>query len=234
MNTYSQALQNYHLGKEPDTYEIIRDDGYSSTVPVSVFFDNSNFDELELIALNNCTGKILDIGAGAGRHSLELQRRNANVTAIDISETAVSIMKHRDVERVLHSDIMDLSTMKFDTLLMLMNGIGMVGNPNNLEQFFKASKRLLTNNGVIVFDSLDVSITEDPVHVKYRERNVLNDKYSGQQKLKINYAGIVGEWFDWLHISFDDISSFAEKHGFSTELIAVEGSGQYVAKLQQS
>jgi 2-polyprenyl-3-methyl-5-hydroxy-6-metoxy-1,4-benzoquinol methylase len=233
MNTYSQALQNYHLGKIPDTYEIIRDDGYSSTVPVSVFFDHSSFDELELSALDSCAGKTLDVGAGAGRHSIELQRRKVDVTAVDISENAVNIMKDLGVERVIHSDIMDLSKTKFDTLLMLMNGIGMVGKPENLERFFKASKELLTKNGVIIFDSIDVSKTIEPIHVKYRELNILNNKPPGQQKLKINYAGTVGEWFHWLHISFNDISSYAERHGYSTELIAMEDGGQYVAKLKK-
>lgn len=75
MDTYSQALQNYHKGKEPDYYEIVRVDGYSSIVPTSVFFDDSNFSKVELLALDACRGKTLDVGAGAGRHSLELQRK---------------------------------------------------------------------------------------------------------------------------------------------------------------
>lgn len=135
MDTYSQALKNYHEGKEPDFYEIVRDDGYSSIIPLSVFFDSSTFSEIEFMALDNCKGKVLDIGADAGRHSLELQRRNADITALDISQTAVNIMKNRGVENTIHSDIMDLSSTNFDTLIMLMNGIGMVGNPEKLEDF---------------------------------------------------------------------------------------------------
>ena len=61
MDTYSQALQNYHDEKEPFNYEIVRDDGYSSIVPVSVFFDDSSFSNLELLALDRCKGEILDI-----------------------------------------------------------------------------------------------------------------------------------------------------------------------------
>ena len=97
-------------------YEIVRDDGYSSIVPLSVFFDDTNFSNLELHALKRCKGKILDVGAGAGRHSLELQRRKADITANDISQNAVDIMKNRGIKKIIHSDIMDLKDTKFDTL----------------------------------------------------------------------------------------------------------------------
>ncbi len=234
MDTYSQALKNYHEGKKPDNYEIVRDDDYSSIVPLSVFFDVSQFSELELIALNNCKGKILDIGAGAGRHSLELQKRKANVTALDISQTAVNIMKKRGVKKVTHSDIMDLSNVKFDTLLMLMNGIGMVGDPENLDIFLVTVKQLLTKNGVIIFDSVDVSKTNNPIHVSYRNNNICNNKLSGQQRLKINYDGLSGDWFNWLHISFQELSNVASNHGYLSQLIKDKGNGQYVAKLQKS
>ncbi len=232
MDTYSQALKNYHENKDPDYYEIIRDDGYSSTVPLAVFFDDSSFSEIELLALENSKGKILDVGAGAGRHSLELQRRKANITAIDISQEAVNIMKNRGIKKVIHSDIMELSGFKFDTLLMLMNSMGMVGGPEKLDEFFIKAKELLTQNGIIVFDSIDVSKTDTPQHVNYRDNNILNNNYPGQQKLKINYAGTVGKWFSWLHVSFAEVAQFAEKHGFSSKLLKEKSNGQYVALLQ--
>ena len=234
MDTYSQALKNYHEGKEPDKYEIVRDDGYSSIVPLSVFFDTSNFSDIELIALDNCKGKILDIGAGVGRHSLELQLRKADITALDILQTSVDIMNNRGVKRVIHSDIMDLSNEKYDTLLMLMNGIGMVGDPENLDAFLVKAKQLLTKNGVIIFDSVDVSKTNNPKHVDYRNKNISNNRLLGHQKLRINYAGVSGDWFNWLHINFHDISKFAKKNGYLSELIQIEENGQYIAKLQKS
>ena len=234
MDTYSQALKNYHEGKQPDNYEIVRDDGYSSIVPLSVFFNTSQFSNLELIALDNCSGKILDIGAGAGRHSLELQKRKANVTALDISLNAIDIMMKRGVKKVTHSDIMDLSNVKFDTLLMLMNGIGIVGDPEKLDIFLVKVKQLLTENGVIIFDSVDVSKTNNPIHVDYRNKNISSNKLSGQQKLKINYDDVSGDWFNWLHISFQELSNVANNHGYISTLIKENSNGQYVAKLQKS
>jgi len=224
MDTYSQALQNYNDGKEPFSYEIVRNDGYSSVVPLSVFFDDFSFTSIELLALDRCKGKIIDVGAGAGRHTLELQRRNANVTAIDISKSAVTVMKSRGVKKIIHSDIMDLSDVKYDTLLMLMNGIGMVGSPENLDKFLIKAKQLLSKNGIIIFDSVDVLKTDNQKHISYREKNIQNGKLPGQQKLRINYSGVSGEWFNWLHINFKEVST--------VELVSEKENGQYVAELQ--
>lgn len=89
-------------------------------------------------------------------------------------------MKNRGVKKVIHSDILDVSNTRFDTLLMLMNGIGMVGKPKKLDQFLIKSKQLLNEKGIILFDSIDVSKTETPNHVVYREKNILNHRLPGE------------------------------------------------------
>ena len=127
---------------------------------------------------------------------------------------------------------MDLSGLKFDTLLMLMNGIGMVGSPLRLNDFLINAKQLLTKEGILIFDSIDVFETSSPKHVSYRENNILKKQLPGQQKLKINYGGTVGKWFDWLHISYTEATKLAERNGFSSTLLKEECNGQYLAVLQ--
>jgi len=233
MDTYSQALLSYHLDKIPIDCEIIRDDGYSSVIPVSTFFNDLEFPDLESLALQNCAGAILDIGAGAGRHSLELQRRGYDVMAIDVSESAVRIMQERRVIKTACTDVMDLSGACYDTLLMLMNGIGIVGSPLGLDEFLIKAHQLLKEDGVIIADSIDVFKTDYPLHVKYREQNISNADYPGQQRLKISFDGIEGEWFKWLHLSFKELSIHAEKNGFSFELLTIDDGGHYLAKLKK-
>ncbi len=233
MDTYAQALVNFHKGIKPDTYEIVRDDGYSSVVPVSVHFDDLNFSEIESLALSNCNGTVLDIGAGVGRHSSELQRRGFDVTAVDISEQAVSIMKERGINKTICSDIMGISGSTYDTLFMLMNGIGMVGNPEKLDAFLFKTRELLTNKGIMLVDSIDVSRTSTPQHIKYRENNISCHHYPGQQNLRINYDGTVGSWFKWLHLDFDELTNHAKKYSFTSELLAMSDNGHYLAKLQK-
>jgi len=232
MDIYSQALFNYYNDIEPKTFDIIRDDGYSAEVPISVFFDDVNFPELELQALNSCNGEVLDIGAGVGRHSFELQRRGIDVTAIDISDQAVRIMNQRGIHKAKCINVMELSGSKYDILLMLMNGIGMVGNPQNLDEFFQHVPQLLKDDGMLIVDSIDVLKTDDPLHVKYREQNVLISKYPGQQNLRIKYNGENGDWFEWLHLTFEELSMHALKNNFECELITMDKGGHYLAKLQ--
>ena len=233
MDTYAKALINFHKGKMPDSYEIVRDDGYSSIVPVSVFFDGLKISEIESLALSNCNKTILDVGAGAGRHSSELQRRGLDVTAVDVSKQAVKIMQERGIKKAICADIMDVSGSTYDTLLLLMNGIGMVGSPGNLDKFIFKCRELLTKNGIMLIDSIDVFKTADPKHIKYREKNISDHKYPGQQNLRIDYDGAVGTWFEWLHVTFDELANHARKNNFTSELLRMEDGGEYLAKLRK-
>jgi 2-polyprenyl-3-methyl-5-hydroxy-6-metoxy-1,4-benzoquinol methylase len=235
MDTYAQALLNFHKGEKPDVYEIVRDDGYSSLVSVFQFFDDKNFSEIESLALLNCNKKVLDIGAGVGRHSSELQRRGFDVTALDISEQAVEIMKERGIKKTICNDVMAVRGSKYDTLLMLMNGIGMVGTPKKLDDFLFNARELLNDRGILIVDSIDVFETINPKqkHIKYREKNISNLLYPGQQTMRIDYNGSTGNWFKWLHLQFGELSNHAEKNNFSSELLKMDTNGHYLAKLQK-
>ena len=234
MDVYSQALLDYHRGKTPTEFEIVRDDNFSSVVPISMFFDDVNFPQMESLALDYCFGKVLDIGAGAGRHSSMLQKRGIDVTAIDSSEQAVSIMKERGVIKTKCIDINRMTGSTYNTLLMLMNGIGIVARPDNLDSLFIKARELLTDNGILLVDSIDVFKTNDPIHVKYREKNITNSLYAGQQNLRIIYNGVIGSWFQWLHLTFEQLTFHATKNNFISELLTMDENGHYLAKLSKS
>ena len=233
MDNYHQALANFHKSTKPDVFEIVRDDGFSSVVPVSMFFDDLNFPEVESLALSNCNGRILDVGAGVGRHSSELQRRGFDITAVDVSKQAVEIMKERGIKKTINADIMNVSNSTYDTVLMLMNGIGLAGSPEKLDKVLLKTSDLLTENGIILIDSIDVNKAIDPKHIKYREENIAVHNYPGQQNLRIDYDGATGAWFKWLHVTFNELSAHAKKNNFIPELLKMEESGHYLAKLQK-
>ena len=232
MDPYSQALLNFHKGIQPDIFEIKRDDGYSSVIPISIFFDDQNFSEIEVCALRSSNGKILDIGAGAGRHSSELQRRGFDVAALDKSEQAINIMMERGISKTKFLDILELTGEKYDTLLLLMNGIGMVGDAKELDYFLNHIHKLLNVGGALIVDSIDVLKTNEPLHVSYREQNILNHNYPGQQNLQIHYNGESGKWFKWLHLTYEELSVHASKNNFLCSLLTKDESGHYLAKLQ--
>ena len=137
MNEFSQALLAYHNGDLSADFLIQRDDGFQDRVPVSVFFDESEFSSLERKALYLCAGRVLDVGAAAGRHSLSLIRRGMNVTSLDILP---------EMEWIL----MAFSQNQFETVLMLMNGIGMVETIKDYRKFLRHADRIVTPGGQIL------------------------------------------------------------------------------------
>lgn len=231
MSPYGRALLDYHRTGIDAPFILRRDDGFEAAISTASFFDGSHFPPMERLALDLCRGKILDIGAGAGRHTLELQRRGLDVSAVDILPEAISVMKERGVRQVIEADVMALETGPFDTLLMLMNGIGMVGTPSEVDRFLHHASHLLQPGGCVLCDSIDVSRTTDPVHVRYREKNLRKNRYPGQQFYSAVYAGESSPLFPWLHLDFPTLAALAHRRRWTAELLVANDDGTYLAKL---
>jgi SAM-dependent methyltransferase len=224
----------YHSGRRDASFAIIRDDGFQQTVPVRVFFETARFPDIEARALQLCHGKVLDVGAAAGRHSLELQRRGLEVWSLDILPEAQRIMAERGVSRPIIGDVLRLDGHEFDTVLMLMNGIGIVGTPDCLDGFLRHAHHLVAAGGQILCDSIDVSATHTPVHISYRDKNIEEGRYPGQQRFKMCYENIMGEAFDWLHLDFASLSEHCKAAGWDCQLVSQEADGHYLARATRS
>ncbi|MFW6243194.1 MAG: class I SAM-dependent methyltransferase [bacterium] len=234
MSPYGKALTDYYQGD--DSAEIIyhRDDGHSIKSPVQIFFrEESDMSIIEKKALQLCFGDVLDIGAGTGLHSLILQNEGLNVKAIDISPKAVEIMKNRGVKNVECRNIFKYEGEKFDTLLMLLHGIGITGNLKGFHKYLKHAYELTKSNGIIVFDSLDVRCTDNPKHLEYHEYNRKRGRYIGEIQMQIEYKGEKGKPFNWLHIDPDTLNKEIKKNKWDCEIIHKESSGDYLAKLKK-
>jgi SAM-dependent methyltransferase len=231
MIPFGHALLDYHRTGIDSTFVLKRDDGFAATISTSTFFNDTNFPELEQRALDLCRGKVLDIGAGAGRHALALQRKGLEVCAIDNVADAVFVMRERGVIEAHPYDVMTMENRTFDTLLLLMNGIGMVGVPSELDRFLHHASHLVNEGGCLLCDSIDVSKTTDPVHVRYREKNLRKNRYPGQQFYSAVYGSEVSALFPWLHLDFATLAAHAQRNGWIAELIHSEDDGHYLAKL---
>lgn len=231
MNPFSRALTDFHAGVSDATFTIWKDDGFQQRVPAALFFESENFPFIEMCALNQCRGSVLDIGSAAGRHTLELLRRGLKVTSLDILPEMEQIMKDRGLTDIVIGDVFQFSGQQFDTLLMLMNGIGMVGNIEGLERFLRHAHQLITPGGQILCDSIDVHVTEDPKHAAYREKNLMAGRPAGQQVFVMDYRGEDSTQFNWLHIDFISLSETCEDTGWIVELIESESDGRYVCRI---
>jgi SAM-dependent methyltransferase len=198
-------------------------------IPVTKLF--RTFDEMPLIeqeALRLARGAILDVGAGAGCHSLALQAMGKRVSAIDISPLAVETMRQRGVNDVSEQDFFTLDG-QYDTILMLMNGIGIVGTVNRLSAFFMQVDHLLAHGGQLLCDSSDICyVFED-------ENGFIDltgiDGYYGELTYQMQYKAVKGEPFPWLFIDPETLSEQAEAHGFDCQVVVRGPHYDYLARL---
>ena len=187
--------------------------------------------ELEQLALNNCKGKVLDIGCGSGSHSLELQSKNIDVTALDISKGACRVATARGVQKVINKPLEDFEGEKFDTLLLLMNGIGLAGTIANLPKFLKKLKSLLNENGQIILDSSDIAYMFEDEEDGSMWID-LGREYYGEMTFEMHYKKQSTENFDWLYIDFAKLKEIAETVGLKCELIKEGEHFDYLARLK--
>lgn len=220
-----QAISDHFYGKRKNKLWIHNHYGPKEEMPVATFFrDDDDMPDLEWLALNECRGRVLDIGAAAGSHALLLQQKGTIVTALDISPLAVEVMLARGVEKVVEADIFAFSGEKFDTILLLMNGIGLAGTIDSLEKLLLQLKALLADGGQILFDSSDVAYLY--------EGKLPEEKYHGEIWYQYEYKKQKTEWFPWLYVDEATMTGIATRSGFKTEVLLEDEFGQYLAQLK--
>ncbi|MDO6391128.1 class I SAM-dependent methyltransferase [Pontibacter sp. BT731] len=185
--------------------------------------------ELELLALEQCRGRVLDVGAGAGCHSLALQGRGVDVTALDLSAGAAQAMRGRGIKQVLQQDILKLSGQRFDTLLLLMNGIGIAGDLEGLERFLEHAKTLLNPGGQILLESSDILYMFEE-----EDGSVLLDLsagYYGEVIYNMRYKTHQTGEFKWLFIDPAILEDYATTQGYTFEQLYEGEYGNFLARL---
>ncbi|MCF8378096.1 MAG: methyltransferase domain-containing protein [Bacteroidales bacterium] len=227
---FGMALENYFLHQMDEAIIIHSPDFDEDEILPSWYFRSyEEMPEIEKFALEKCKGSILDVGAGAGSHALCLQNRGHNVSALDISEGACKVMKARGVKNVFHKNIFDLKSGKYDTILMLMNGIGLCETLEGLDLFLAALDGLLKAGGELIFDSSNL------IYLYYEEEReellVNSSKYYGEIDFQMEYLGKRSKPFSWLYIDFEELSKRAAKFNFKSEIL-LEGSNlHYLARV---
>ena len=218
-----EALVDFYNGN-PDTLWINNKYGDPEEMPLEIFFrEEEDLTEIEKIALLHCKGTILDIGAGAGALSLLLQDR-FDTTAIEYSEGACQVMKALGVKTGIIGDVFDYKDGQYDTLLLLMNGVGLVGEIDKLSSRLEHFKSLLKEEGQILLDSSDISYL-------YEEVGKPKTSYYGQLEYQYEYKGKKGDWFNWLYVDFQTLNEYSSKVGLKVEKIFEDENEQYLAKL---
>jgi len=219
------AVTDYFHEDKPQKLWIHNDYGPKEEMPIDIYFrDENKMSTIELAALKYCTGKILDIGACVGSHALALQAYGEDVTALEISPKAAAIMRLRGVQNVVEANFFDYQEKGFDTLLLMMNGIGLVSNIKGLFSFLEKAKTMLNVGGQIIFDSSDVSYL-------YDGSVPLAGDYFGEIRFQYEYKKQQTDWFTWLFVDQGTLYHIANEAGWKAEFLMEDENSQYLVRL---
>ena len=228
---FGKAILDFQTNNSPE--DLITETTISDKDEMSVAYLFRSYDEmpkLEQKALQLAKGKVLDVGCGAGSHSLILQNeKNIDVTSIDISPNAIQACKLRGLKKVKVQDIMTLENEKFDTLLLLMNGTGIFETLKKTPNYLQKLKSLLSSNGQILIDSSDIiyMFDEDEDGGKY----IPAIGYYGELTFTISYKNETEEPFPWLYLDYNRLQNVAFANGLQCELIMEGEHYDYLARL---
>jgi len=219
-----QAIYDHYHNPDAGKLWINNKYGPKEEMPIATYFRaEDDMPDIEWMALEQCRGTVLDIGAGAGSHALLLQEQGVDVTALDVSPLCINVLKERGVKKVVEVDVFAYDKNSYDTLLLLMNGIGLVGTITQLKELLRHLKTLLNKDGQILFDSSDIAYLY--------EGNLPKQGYYGEIQYQYSYKKLKTEWFNWLYIDEHTMLQIALETGYNMEVLIEDEFGQYLTRL---
>jgi SAM-dependent methyltransferase len=227
---FGKAILDYQTNNEPQ--DLITETNISEADEMSVAYLFRSFKEMPKIeqkALQLSKGKILDVGCGAGSHSLYLQEKGFDVTSIDISENALKACELRGLKNARVQNLLDIHNETFDTILLLMNGTGIFGTLEQTSIYLQKLKSLLNPNGQILIDSSDIIYMFD--EEEDGSKWIPADGYYGELTFTISYKNQTEEPFPWLYLDYNTLQNAAHANGLNCELVLEGDHFDYLAKL---
>ncbi|MCA1706915.1 MAG: class I SAM-dependent methyltransferase [Actinobacteria bacterium] len=214
-----------------------RDDGFiiATDGPADYFAPYEEWPQVEQQAMDFMGGRVLDVGCGAGRGALELQRRGHEVVAIDVSPGAIEVCQRRGVKdaRVLGIEDIGLELGIFDTILLLGVNLGLLQSEEKATEYLLRFASVTTEQGRVVTGGRDPYGTDDPVELGYQRRNRERGRLPGEHRLRVRYRNLATPWFEWLTISKDELKSIAASSGWSLTTFLDSDYPLYVAILKK-
>jgi len=236
-DAYGQEIWTHFKGKEG--YEIVeREDGYFSVSsgPKTYFSQFKDWSENEKKAMRFVRGRILDVGCGAGRHSLYLQNKGFDVIGIDSSPLAIKVCKLRGLKKAKIMSIKDVGKFKpnsFDTVIMMCNNFGLFGSFKGTKLLLKKFYRITSPHAVIIADTLDPYKTDNPAHLEYHKFNKKRGRMGGQVKLRIRFEKYVSDWFNYLMVSKKEMKKLLKGTGWKVKKFIDFKKARYIALIEK-
>ncbi|UZT97793.1 class I SAM-dependent methyltransferase [Chryseobacterium fluminis] len=225
-----KAIHDYFHNENPEDLQTETSISELDELPVHYLFrEFSEMNEIEQKALSLSQGKVLDIGAGAGSHSLYLQNEmGLDVTALDISPKSIEVCRSRGVKKAVSENMLHFSGETFDTILLLMNGTGIFQSLTVIDLYLRKLSSLLNPKGQILIDSTDILYMFD------RDEDggvyIPAEGYYGELDYTVHYKGESEDPIKWLYLDYNTLKNAAENNGLAIEKV-LQDEDSYLAKL---
>jgi len=215
------ALAAFARDGRPATIDVLRGEGFSYALDAADFFTlDGPLRALDERAIAEARGRVLDVGAGVGRHALAFAARGLDVTAIDISPSCVELMRSRGVHDARLQDVFGLSEVpeigRFDTIVFLMQSIGIAGTLFGLESLLGRLRDSLRPGGCLLLDSSPLQGTSR----------------SAEVTVSFEYRNLRGQPFPWLYVAESDLEEIARARGWEARILLRADAGEYLARLE--
>ncbi len=226
-----RAIYDYHFNSVNQPIIVHSDDFDDDTIDTGYLFRSfKQMPALDKKALSLCKGTVLDVGAGAGTHSVYLQEKGFEVTSLETSELCCEVLKSRNIRNVIQQDIFKFSNQTFDTILLLMNGTGIAGTLAGLEILLHHLKTLLNPGGQILIDSSDLIYL-----FEQEDGSVLLDlnseKYYGELVFQTEYKNWISQPFPWLYVDLNNLENAIEKNRLKLNKVFKGQHYDYLAQI---
>ena len=237
VDAYGEQLWGYFKTGQPHSEIIERDDGMISAGvygPKLYFSEYRNWTSIEKKAMKYVRGKVLDIGCGAGRHSLYLQGKGFDVTGVDNSPLAIKVSRLRGLKKSKVMSIEKIGEFRpnsFQSVIMMGNNFGLFGSHNRARILLKKLFRITAADAVIIAATRDPYLTKDPAHLAYHKLNKARGRMPGQLRIRVRYQRHVGSWFDYLLVSKDELKNILQNTGWEVKRFLDGKDGQYIMVL---
>ena len=231
LDLFGKAILDFQTNNFPEN--IVTETSISDEDEMEIAYLFREFNEMPILeqkAMQLCKGKVLDVGCGAGSHSLYLQKEGSlEVTSIDISNNAIKTCNLRGVKKAIVQNVLSIENETFDTILLLMNGTGIFGSLNNTPKFLQKLKSLLNPNGQILIDSSDLiyMFDEDEDGGKW----ISGESYYGELTFTLKYKNQIEEPFNWLYLDFNTLQNVCLDNGLQCELVCEGENFDFLARL---
>lgn len=228
---FGLILGDHIQTKDKIIYYSERDDNLIEQRSSEIYFLSSdNWREAEVNILENVGNKILDVGCGAGRHSFHLQETGHIVTALDNSEGALGVCRQRGVKNTILGSIFQLGNLgnKFDSILFFGSNLSLCGSPDNLLDILQTLHEITSNEGNVIFDFRSPVPTDNPIHLRYHQKNTALGIPVGQLKFRLRYLDQKSDWINFYLPTRDELDELLIIAGWEITRELIEGRTHYM------